>query len=93
MRGPFLFDHRPPKKAETPRTKMEIVSWVPLLYRSMKSPSSRNLEYSYEHLTEKNRIPHRTNGFIRLGRIDCGFDQTVAGAKRAAQQVENSMIV
>ena len=46
-----------------------------------------------EHLAEKNRIPHRTNGFIRLGRIDCGFDQTVAGAKRAAQQVENSMIV
>jgi hypothetical protein len=24
MRGPFSFDHRPPKKAETPRTKMEI---------------------------------------------------------------------
>ncbi|MGA8668581.1 MAG: hypothetical protein WB679_01820 [Terracidiphilus sp.] len=39
------------------------------------------------------RLVFRTNGFIRLGRIDCGFDQTVAGAKRAAQQVENSMIV
>jgi len=59
----------------------------------MKSPSSRNLEYSHAHLAEKNRIPHRRNGFIRLGHIDCGFDQTVTGAKRAAQQVEDSMIV